>query len=115
MFIPIFQDNQAGTSGHAVRFDRIKMTSQTGQMKSLNATDFKAGCLALLDEVARSGESLTITKRGKPVAQLVPIRPSHVRYPQDALRGTVHVHGDIVSPVLDPAEWESVGPPPKMR
>jgi prevent-host-death family protein len=76
-------------------------------MKSLNATDFKAGCLALLDEVARSGESITITKRGKPVAQLVPVRPSNLRYPQDALRGTVQVLGDIVSPVLPSSEWEA--------
>ena len=76
-------------------------------MKSLSATVFKAGCLAVLDKVARSGESITITKRGKPVAQLVPVRPTNVRYPQDALRGTVHVLGDIVAPVLAPTDWEA--------
>ena len=75
-------------------------------MKSLKATDFKAGCLALLDEVARTGEAVTITKRGKPVAQLVPVRPANLRYPQDGLRGTVRVLGDIVSPPLDPKAWD---------
>jgi prevent-host-death family protein len=75
-------------------------------MKSFKATDFKAGCLALLDEVARSGETITITKRGKPVAQLIPVRPANLRYPQDGLRGTVQILGDIVSPVLDPDNWE---------
>ena len=75
-------------------------------MKSLKATDFKTGCLALLDEVARSGETITITKRGKPVAQLIPVRPANLRYPQDGLRGSVQVLGDIVSPVLDPDVWE---------
>jgi len=88
------------------RFDVPNLTSQTGQMKRLNATEFKSGCLALLDQVARSGESITITKRGKPVAQLVPVRPSNVRYPQDALRGTVRVLGDVLSPALSPADWE---------
>jgi prevent-host-death family protein len=75
-------------------------------MKSLKATDFKAGCLALLDEVARSGETITITKRGKPVAQLVPVRPANLRYPQDGLHGTVRVLGDILGPVLDADAWE---------
>lgn len=75
-------------------------------MKNLNATDFKAGCLALLDDVARTGEVIIITKRGKPIAQVVPIRPSGPRYPQDGLRGTVETLGDIVSPALDTRAWE---------
>ena len=79
-------------------------------MKNLNATDFKAGCLALLYEVARTGEIITITKRGKPVAQVVPMRPSNRRYPQDALRGTVETLGDIVSPALDSRAWEAERP-----
>jgi prevent-host-death family protein len=79
-------------------------------MKNLNATDFKAGCLALLDEVARTGEIITITKRGKPVAQVVPIRPSSRRYPQDMLRGTVETVGDVVSPALDSRAWETERP-----
>ena len=87
-------------------FDHGNLTSQTGQMKRLNATEFKSGCLALLDQVARSGEPITITKRGKPVAQLVPVRPSNVRYPQDSLRGTVQVLGDIVSPAVPAADCD---------
>jgi len=79
-------------------------------MKNLNATDFKAGCLALLDEVARTGEVITITKRGKPVAQVVPIRHSSRRYPQNGLRGTVQTLGDIVSPALEPRAWEAERP-----
>jgi len=41
-------------------------------MRTLAATEFKARCLAALDEVARTGEEVTITKRGKAVARLVP-------------------------------------------
>jgi antitoxin (DNA-binding transcriptional repressor) of toxin-antitoxin stability system len=57
--------------------------------------------------VARSGETITITKRGKPVAQLIPVRPANLRYPQDGLRGSVEVLGDILSPVLEPEAWEA--------
>lgn len=39
----------------------------------INATDFKANCLALLDEVAESGRELTVTKHGRPLARVVPV------------------------------------------
>ena len=70
-------------------------------MKEINASEFKAKCLAILEQVAQSGQAVTITKRGKPVARLVPPVPEQYRYPQEALFGTVEIHGDIVSPVLE--------------
>jgi prevent-host-death family protein len=73
----------------------------------MNASEFKAKCLAILDEVAETGEPLTILKHGKPVAQLVrPVAPEH-RYPQDALKGTMQILGDIIAPATDPDDWES--------
>jgi prevent-host-death family protein len=41
----------------------------------VSATEFKARCLALLDEVAQNGRSLVVTKRGRPVARVVPVEP----------------------------------------
>lgn len=41
-------------------------------METIQASEFKAKCLALLDEVARTGETIVITKHGEPVAKLVP-------------------------------------------
>lgn len=41
-------------------------------MRSIEANEFKAKCLALLDEVAQTRETLVVTKRGKPVAKVVP-------------------------------------------
>ncbi len=70
-------------------------------MREINASEFKEKCLAILDEVVQTGQSVTIMKRGKPVAQLVPPVPRQHGYPQDALFGTVEIHGDIVEPVLD--------------
>jgi prevent-host-death family protein len=60
---------------------------------------FKAECLALLDRVEATGEPLVVTKRGRPVAEVVPIRKK--RRP---LEGSVRVRGDVVGPILD--DWD---------
>ncbi len=76
-------------------------------MKTMNASDFKAKCLAILDDVAATGEEVTILKRGRPVARLVAARREDDSYPQDGLKGTVHILGDILEPVVDPSDWEA--------
>jgi prevent-host-death family protein len=78
-------------------------------MRTINASEFKAKCLAILDEVAATGEMVTILKYGEPVARLIPPSPSQERYPQHALEGTVTILGDIVEPVLEPEAWEALG------
>ena len=45
-------------------------------MQKINAAEFKAKCLAILDEAYRTGQPVTILKRGKPVAQVVPPVPA---------------------------------------
>ena len=65
--------------------------------RSVAASEFKARCLALLDHVAETGEPLIVTKRGRPVARVVPLQPSTA----PSLRGSVTVRGDLVAPVLD--------------
>ncbi len=74
----------------------------------INASEFKAKCLAILDEVSATGEAVTILKRGKPVAELVPPISTDSRYPQDDLRESVVIKGDIVEPVLPAEAWEAV-------
>ncbi len=76
-------------------------------MERINASDFKARCLAILDRVAETGEHVVILKRGKPVAELGPATEAQARYPQLELEGTVTVLGDIVGPVVPEHEWES--------
>ena len=65
------------------------------------AGKFKAECLAILDEVQESGESVVVTKRGKPVARVVPFTHKKV----ESLRGSVTFHGDVVGPILD--KWDA--------
>lgn len=75
-------------------------------MRTINASEFKAQCLAILDEIARSGESIVITKRGKPVARLLPPIPEE-GYPQHRLRGSGHIAGDVIAPPLPGDAWEA--------
>lgn len=76
-------------------------------MRTMSASEFKAKCLAILDEVNQTGESLVITKHGKPVAQVFPAFGTKARYPQAELGGTVETVGDIIAPVLRSDEWEA--------
>ena len=74
-------------------------------MKKMAAGQFKNRCLALMDEVQRTGQPILITKHGKPVAQLIPAAP-----PEDEIfgrmAGKIKIIGDIISPVTAPEDWE---------
>jgi prevent-host-death family protein len=72
--------------------------------KTIPAGAFKARCLAIMDEVQSKRQAVVITKRGKPVAKLVPVEKEK----DDIfgfLKGKVTVRGDIVGPILTPEEW----------
>jgi len=75
-------------------------------MKTIAAGEFKARCLTLMDEVRKNREPIVITKRGKPVAKLVPAEKEGREF-LGRLEGIIRIVGDIESPV-EPAEaWES--------
>jgi prevent-host-death family protein len=78
-------------------------------MRTFGATEFKARCLTILDQVSRTGEEVTITKRGKPVARLIPPRSVSANPLRHPLRGSVEITGDIVAPALPPAAWAALG------
>ncbi|HEY3354892.1 MAG TPA: type II toxin-antitoxin system Phd/YefM family antitoxin, partial [Polyangia bacterium] len=69
--------------------------------RTIPAAEFKARCLRLLDQVATSGEPLVVTKRGRPVAKLVPLEEADRR----PLRGSVRYHGDITAPIDE--RWDA--------
>jgi len=73
--------------------------------RRISAGEFKARCLALMDEVQERGGEYLITKRGVPVARLVPVRHEPRRL-FGSMKGTVTVLGDIVSPLDEP--WEAL-------
>ena len=59
----------------------------------MGAGEFKAKCLALLDEVSESGRHVVITKRGRPVAKVVPVEDL------PSLEGSIVREGDLISPL----------------
>lgn len=75
-------------------------------MKTVAITEFKARCLALLEDVAESGQPLVVTKRGKVLVRVVP-SASRGAYPQASLRGSVEILGDVVAPVVAPSAWNA--------
>jgi prevent-host-death family protein len=68
------------------------------------AGKFKVHCLAVMDEVQSKREAVIITKRGKPVAKLVPVGNEKDEI-YGFLKGKVSILGDVVSPLLTPEEW----------
>ena len=79
--------------------------------RTMTATEFRAKCLGLMDEVAETGREIVITKRGRPVARLVPYR----QRPRSLFgidRGRFEIVGDITEP-LD-VEWEAKEKPDRV-
>ena len=76
-------------------------------MRTIKASEFKARCLALMDEVAATREILVVTKNGKPVAELHPHFEPRTAVPFGLHKSAVRVVGDIISPIGD-ADWEAL-------
>lgn len=75
-------------------------------MKTMSITEFKAHALEIIDRIARTQEPLTITKRGKPIAEVVPHRASSKKPIPGKLSAFLVFEKDIVSP-LDKDLWEA--------
>lgn len=73
-------------------------------MKTISAAEFKARCLTLMDDVSSTRETVMITKRGKPVAKLVPAGKERREF-IGRLKGVIEIVGELDT---DPPEvWES--------
>lgn len=75
-----------------------------GGARIVKASEFRAKCLKLMDEVAESGEEIVVTKNGRPVSRLVPYRER----PKSLFgidRGKIEIRGDIVAPI--DVDWDA--------
>jgi prevent-host-death family protein len=70
--------------------------------REIAASEFKARCLEIMDEVERTGTEIVITKHRKPIARLVPVQPAKAGF-VGSMKGSVLWIGDIVSPTGE--EW----------
>jgi prevent-host-death family protein len=74
-------------------------------VKQMRASAFKARCLKVMNEIHATGEPVIVTKRGKPVVKVVPIRPEN----DDIfgfMAGKFDIVGDIESPVVPLKDWK---------
>ena len=79
--------------------------------RTMKASEFKAKCLQLMDEVADGGGEIVITKNGKPVSRLVP----YEERPKSLFglgRDRMKIIGDIISPI--DVEWEAMTDPDRV-
>jgi prevent-host-death family protein len=77
-------------------------------MEQMAISKFKAHCLAVLEEVRRTGKPVLVTKRGKPIAEIVP--PKAEVSDRESLigfmKGTGKITGDIVGPAVPAEAWD---------
>ncbi len=78
----------------------VTMSMIMKSSQAVPAGEFKAKCLALLDEVERKNRRFVVTKRGRPVAQVIPLASN-----RGSLLGTVLYEEDLLAPV--DAVWEA--------
>jgi prevent-host-death family protein len=78
-------------------------------VRQVAISEFKAKCLALLEQVAKTKQPLRVTRFGKPVAEVFP--PSQVEGRAawiGSMKDSMEIVGDIVSPATEAGEWEAL-------
>ena len=78
--------------------------------ETIAISKFKATCLQLLNDVKKTGKSLIVTRRGEPIALVIPPPPSaQSEHWLGSMRGELTITGDIVSPAAGGTDWEASG------
>jgi len=85
--------------------DLYHVAMYNGHMIEVSATEYKHNALKLLEQVRTSGETVQISKRGRPIARLVRVDEAASKRVFGEFRGDAVIVGDIVGPILDPADW----------
>ena len=76
-------------------------------METIAISKFKATCLALIEKVRRTGMPILITRKGEPVAQVIPPpKPKRPKSWLGCMSGTGEIKGDIVEPACHEYDWE---------
>jgi prevent-host-death family protein len=75
-------------------------------MKEVAISEFKAKCLALLDQVQKTKKPIRITRFGKPVAEVIPPTPVPASDWMGSMKDEIKILGDIVAPANEETDWE---------
>ncbi len=78
-------------------------------MREVAISEFKAKCLAMLEQVRKTRKPIRITRFGKPVAEVVPPSPPKNRGDWlGHMKGSFDIVGDVISPVIDLDDIEAM-------
>ena len=81
----------------------------TDDIETMSISRFKATCLSVLENVRQTGQSVRVTRRGQPMAEVVPVASgSNDASWLGSLSDSIRVHGDIVSPASNADDWEAL-------
>ena len=75
-------------------------------MREIAISEFKAKCLALLEQVQKTKRPIRITRFGKPVAEVVPTSPAASSNWMGSMKDRIEILGDVVSPANEERDWE---------
>jgi prevent-host-death family protein len=81
------------------------MAKKQPSAETVSASELKARCAEVIDRVANDLRPVTVTKRGKPVARIVPIEPEGTKSLVGYARGRLKVTGDLLEPI--DVDWEA--------
>jgi antitoxin (DNA-binding transcriptional repressor) of toxin-antitoxin stability system len=82
--------------------------------QTISVTEFKAKCLSLFDEIAQDGGTLTITKRGQPLATVGPVKRRPFKSSEGVLAGKIKIVGDL-DKIDNSALWDVVRNPNQLE
>jgi prevent-host-death family protein len=77
-------------------------------MKEVAISEFKAKCLALLDQVQKTKKAIRVTRFGKPIAEVIPPSPAPAADWMGSMKDRIEILGDIVSPANEENDWEAL-------
>jgi prevent-host-death family protein len=77
--------------------------------ESIPISKFRATCLRLLENVNKTGNSIIVTRKGKPIALVTPPPPPPKRYQwMGFMKDRIKITGDIIAPASDEKDWEAL-------
>lgn len=77
-------------------------------MEEVAISEFKAKCLALLEQVQKTKRPIRVTRFGKPIAEVVPATPAAKNDWLGSMADTAEITGDVIAPVIDEADIEAL-------
>ncbi len=102
---------QKNVTGQAKKKQNVAKLRPVLASRAVPAGEFKAKCLALIDQVNRTGQEIVITKRGNPSAKLVPCSPAEKKKKPfiGRLEGIIEIVGDpddLIKPIFPEQDWD---------